>query len=210
MINNQKVENGAALVAKYKGIRFFDADIEGGTYYRARSDQLTWAGKRAGGWLATCDEMPASGPSEDPAEDKERSDKYDPEVYVINVELHRMIVEADQAAGIIIEAADEEEEEEESPSTPVTYGHETKKQHTARQRRTATEEHTKGDLGQKQRRRPRSKKVSRVRFFFKHQNLKIRKATLYVRRDRGVGRSAPTAFAVPQLRYVNVQPTQLS
>jgi len=33
-------------------------------------------------------------------------------VYVINVELNRMIVEADQAAGIIMEAADEEEEEE--------------------------------------------------------------------------------------------------
>ena len=48
-----------------------------------------------------------------PAEDKGRSDEYDPEVYVINVELHRMIVEADQAAGIIREAADEEEEEEE-------------------------------------------------------------------------------------------------
>ena len=53
MINNQKVENGATLLAKYKGIRFFDADIEGGTYYRVRSDQFTWAGKRAGGWLAT-------------------------------------------------------------------------------------------------------------------------------------------------------------
>jgi len=111
--NNQKVENGAALVAKYKGIRFFDAGIEGGTYYRVRSDQCTWAGKRAGGWLATCDEMPSSGPSEDPAEDKERSSEYDPEEYVINVELHRIIVEADQTAGIIMEAADEEEEEEE-------------------------------------------------------------------------------------------------
>ena len=55
----------------------------------------------------------SSGPSEDPAEDKKRSDEYDPEVYVINVELHRMIVEADQAAGIVMEAADEEEEEEE-------------------------------------------------------------------------------------------------
>jgi len=88
--------------------------------------------------------MPLSGPSEDPAEDKERPDEYDPEVYVINVELHHMIVEADQAAGIIMEAADEEEEEEEkSPSTPVTCGHETKKQHTARRRRIATEEHTK-------------------------------------------------------------------
>ena len=107
--------------------------------------------------------MPLSGPSEDPAEDKERPDEYDPEVYVINVELHHMIVEADQAAGIIMEAADEEEEEEESPSTPVTYGHETKKQHTAQRRRIATEEHTGGDLGPKQRRRSRSKKDSRVR-----------------------------------------------
>ena len=110
--NNQKVENGATLVAKYKGIRFFDADIQGGTYYRIRSDHFTWAGKRAGGWLATCDEMPSSDPSEDPADDKERSVEYDPEVYLINVELHRMIGEADQAAGIIMEAADEEEEEE--------------------------------------------------------------------------------------------------
>ena len=58
VINNQKVENGATLVAKYKGTHFFDAGIEGGTYYRVRSDQFTWAGKRAGGWLATCDEMP--------------------------------------------------------------------------------------------------------------------------------------------------------
>ena len=41
VINNQKVENGATLLAKYKGIRFFDADIEGGTYYRVRSDQFT-------------------------------------------------------------------------------------------------------------------------------------------------------------------------
>ena len=112
VINNQKVENGATLVAKYKGIRFFDADIEGGTYYRIRSDHFTWAGKRAGGWLATCDEMPSSDPSEDPADDKGRSVEYDPEVYVINVELHRMIGEADQAADIIMEAADEEEEEE--------------------------------------------------------------------------------------------------
>jgi len=109
MINNQKVGNGATLVAKYKSIRFFDAVIEGGTYYRARSDQFTWAGKRAGGWLATCDETPSSGPSEDPVEDKERSDEQYPELYVINAELHRMIVEADQAAGIIMEAADEEE-----------------------------------------------------------------------------------------------------
>jgi len=58
VINKQKVENGATLVAKYKGIRFFDADIKGGSCYRVRSDQFTWAGKRAGGWLATCDEMP--------------------------------------------------------------------------------------------------------------------------------------------------------
>jgi len=39
VINNQKVVNGAKLVAKYKSIRFFDADIEGGTYYRVQSDQ---------------------------------------------------------------------------------------------------------------------------------------------------------------------------
>ena len=90
VINNQKVENGAALVAKYKGIRFFDAGIEGGTYYRVRSDQCTWAGKRAGGWLATCDGMPSSGPSEDPAEDME------PEMYVANEGLHAMITAADQ------------------------------------------------------------------------------------------------------------------
>ena len=63
-MNNQMAENGAKLVAKYKGIHFFDADIgTGGTYYRIRSEQFTWAGKRAGGWLATCDEMPSSDPS---------------------------------------------------------------------------------------------------------------------------------------------------
>ena len=83
--------------------------MKGGNYYRVRSDPFTWAGKRAGGWLATCDEMPSSSPSEDPAGDKECSGEYDPEVYVINEELHRMIAEADQAAGIIMEAADEEE-----------------------------------------------------------------------------------------------------
>ena len=80
MINNQKVENGATLVAKYNGICFFDEDIEGGTYYRIRSDHFTWAGKRAGGCLATCDEMPSSDPSEDPADNKERSVENDPEV----------------------------------------------------------------------------------------------------------------------------------
>jgi len=57
VISNRKVENEAKLAAKYKGTRFFDADIEEGTYNRVRSDQFTWAGKRAGGWLATCDEM---------------------------------------------------------------------------------------------------------------------------------------------------------
>jgi hypothetical protein len=34
-------------------------------------------GKRSGGWLATCDEMPSV---EDPAEDKERTDEYGPGV----------------------------------------------------------------------------------------------------------------------------------
>ena len=85
--------------------------------------------------------MPSSSPSEDPAGDKERSGEYDPEVYVINVELHRMIAEADQAAGIIMEAADEKEEGGGvEPSTPVTCGHETKTQHTTRRRKIATED----------------------------------------------------------------------
>jgi len=32
VISNQKVKHGAALVAKYKGIRFFDEDVGKGTY----------------------------------------------------------------------------------------------------------------------------------------------------------------------------------
>jgi len=40
------------LVAKYKGIRFLDEDVNEGTYYRIRSDQFTWIGKTRGGWLA--------------------------------------------------------------------------------------------------------------------------------------------------------------
>ena len=70
------------------------------------------AGKISGGWLATCDEMPSGGPSEDPVEDIERSDEYDPEVYIINGTVHGMITAADQAAGVVMEARDEEEEEE--------------------------------------------------------------------------------------------------
>ena len=113
VISNQKVEHGATLVAKYKGIRFYDEDAGEGTYYRIRADLLSWAGKRRGGWLATCDEMPSGDPSEDPVEDTERSDEYDPEVYIINGTLHDMITAADQAPGVVVEARDEEEEEEE-------------------------------------------------------------------------------------------------
>ena len=112
VINNQKVENGATLVAKYKGTHFFDAGIEGGTYYRVRSDQFTWAGKRAGGWLATYDEMPSSDPSKDPAEDKGRSDEYDPEVYIISSVLHTITAAAAQAPGSIMEECEEDEEED--------------------------------------------------------------------------------------------------
>ena len=66
VINFQMAENGTKLVAKYKDIRFFDAGIgSGGTYYRVRSDQFIWAGKGAGSWLATCDEMPSSDPFEE-------------------------------------------------------------------------------------------------------------------------------------------------
>jgi hypothetical protein len=71
--SNRKAEHGAKLVAKYKGIRFFDEDIGEGTYYRIRADRFSWVGKRGGGWLATCDKMPSGGPSEGPAEDKERT-----------------------------------------------------------------------------------------------------------------------------------------
>ena len=40
--NNLMAKNGAKLVVKYKGIRFFDADIgTGGTDYRVQSDQFT-------------------------------------------------------------------------------------------------------------------------------------------------------------------------
>ena len=113
VISNQKMEHGTTLVAKYKGIRFYDEGAGEGTYYRIRADLLSWAGKRRGGWLATCDEMPSGDPSEDPVEDTERSDEYDPEVYIINGTLHDMITAADQAPGVIVEARDEEEEEEE-------------------------------------------------------------------------------------------------
>ena len=57
--------------------------------------------------------MPSGGPSEDPAEDIERPDEYDPEVHIINGTLHDMITAADQAPVVIVEARDEEEEEEE-------------------------------------------------------------------------------------------------
>ena len=66
VISNQKAEHGATLVAKHKSIRFFDVDIGEGKYYRIRADRLSCVGKRAGGWLATCDEMPSDSPSEDP------------------------------------------------------------------------------------------------------------------------------------------------
>ena len=65
--------------------------------------------------------MPSGDPSEDPVEDIERSDKYDPEVNIINA-VHDMITAADQAPGVVKEARDErkkkgrrriEEEEEE-------------------------------------------------------------------------------------------------
>jgi hypothetical protein len=41
VISNQEVEHGATLVAKYKGIRFFDEDIGEGTYYRIRADRFS-------------------------------------------------------------------------------------------------------------------------------------------------------------------------
>ena len=106
------MEHGATLVAQYKGIRFYE-DAGEGSYYRIRADLFSWAGKRCGGWLATCDEMPSGDPSEDPVEDIGRSDEYDREVYIINGTLHGMITAADQAPGVVVEARDEEEEEEE-------------------------------------------------------------------------------------------------
>ena len=112
-ISNQKVEHGATLAAKYKGIRFHDEDAGEGTYYRIRADLFSWAGKRRGGWLATCDEMPPGDPSEDPVEDIEHSDECDSEVHIINGTFHGMITAADQAPGMVMEARDEEEEEEE-------------------------------------------------------------------------------------------------
>ena len=78
------MEHGATLVAKYKGICFYDEDAGEGSYYRIRADLFSWAGKRRGGWLATCDEMQSGDPSEDPVEDIERSDEYDPEAYIID------------------------------------------------------------------------------------------------------------------------------
>ena len=84
VISNHEAEHGATLVAKYKGLRFYDEDAGEGTYYRIRADLFSWAGKKRGGWLATCDEMPSGGPSKDPVEDIERSDEYDPEAYIID------------------------------------------------------------------------------------------------------------------------------
>jgi len=72
LIKNPKAEYGAMLVAKYKGTRFLDENVNEGTYYRIQSDQFTWIGKTKGGWLVICEEMPSSAPSENPAEDKER------------------------------------------------------------------------------------------------------------------------------------------
>jgi len=76
------------------------------------ADRFSRAGKRAGGWLATCGEMPPDGPSEDPAEDKEHTDEHDPEVYIINGVLRSMIAAATQAPGVIIEACDEDDKKE--------------------------------------------------------------------------------------------------
>ena len=103
VISNEKAEHGATLVAEYKGIRFYDKDAGEGSYYRIRADLCSWADKRRGGWLATCGEMPSGGPSEDPVEDIERPDEYDPEVYIINGTLHGMITAADQAPGVVVE-----------------------------------------------------------------------------------------------------------
>jgi len=82
-ISNKKAEHEATLVAKYKGIRFYDegaGEVFKGTYYRIRADLFEWAGKRSGGWLDTCGEMPYGDPSEDPFEDIECPDELDPEV----------------------------------------------------------------------------------------------------------------------------------
>jgi len=56
--------------------------------------------------------MPSNGPSEDPAEDKECTGEYDPEVYNTNCVLHTMTAAAAQAPGVIMEACDEDEEKE--------------------------------------------------------------------------------------------------
>ena len=109
---DQKAEHGATLVTNYKGVRFFDEDIGEGTYYRIRADRFSWVGKRAGGWLATCGEMPSDGPSVDPVEDKERTGEYDPEVHAINGVLRTVIAAAAQAPYVIMEACDEDKEEE--------------------------------------------------------------------------------------------------
>ena len=86
VIKNVKPENGAALVAKYYGMRFFDDDTDDGMglYFRIRSDTFSWLGKRQGGWAVTCDEMPSGGPSEEPAGDIELTDEQAPKRYVIN------------------------------------------------------------------------------------------------------------------------------
>ena len=103
---NQKAEHGATPVAKYKGTRFFDEDIGEDKCYRIRADRFSWVGKRPGGWLATCDEMLSDNPSETFAENKERTDEYDPEVCMINGVLHTMIATGAQAPGVIMEEDD--------------------------------------------------------------------------------------------------------
>ena len=102
-IRDVKPENGAALVAKYNGMHFFDDDTDGsmGAYFRIRSGTFSWLGKRQGGWAATCDEMPSGGPSEDPVRDIEPTDEYKPERYVINKSLHSMTARALQAPGVV-------------------------------------------------------------------------------------------------------------
>ena len=110
---NVKPENGAALVAKYNGMRFFDDDTDDGmgAYFRIRSDTFSWLGKRQGGWAATCDEVPSGDPSEDPAGDIELTDEYEPERYVINESLHTMIAKALQAPGVVLVDEDSDDEE---------------------------------------------------------------------------------------------------
>jgi hypothetical protein len=105
----------AKLLTKHGGIRFYDADEgDDGSWFRIRRDQMSWKGKKFGGWAASCDLMPSGSPSEDPVGDIFINDNYEPEDYVINDQLYEMIdLAADtQAPGVLVIEADDDDDDD--------------------------------------------------------------------------------------------------